>query len=123
MAHKDEYEVARLHTDAAFLAKLDALFPHGYAIKYNLAPPSRQDRRASQRAPDDRGLEDYIQELDQLCSQLSPANHAAAAALASVPNEIRGYGHAKEQSIAVANTLREERLRAFRNPQPVKLTA
>ena len=39
MAYKDEYEVARLHTDPAFLAQLDAQFPHGYSVKYNLAPP------------------------------------------------------------------------------------
>lgn len=40
MAYKDEYEVARLHTDPAFLAQLDAMFPHGYSVKYNLAPPA-----------------------------------------------------------------------------------
>jgi indolepyruvate ferredoxin oxidoreductase len=39
MAYKDEFEVARLHTDPAFLAKLDAQFKHGYTVKYNLAPP------------------------------------------------------------------------------------
>ena len=40
MAYKDEYEVARLHSDPAFLAQLDAMFPHGYSVKYNLAPPA-----------------------------------------------------------------------------------
>ncbi len=39
MAYKDEFEVARLHTDPAFLAELDAQFPNGYSVKYNLAPP------------------------------------------------------------------------------------
>jgi indolepyruvate ferredoxin oxidoreductase len=39
MAYKDEYEVARLHTDPAFLAQLDAMFRNGYTVKYNLAPP------------------------------------------------------------------------------------
>ncbi|MDX9717812.1 MAG: indolepyruvate ferredoxin oxidoreductase family protein [Thauera sp.] len=43
MAYKDEYEVARLHTDPAFLAQLDAQFPHGYSVKYNLAPPLLAD--------------------------------------------------------------------------------
>jgi indolepyruvate ferredoxin oxidoreductase len=43
MAYKDEYEVARLHTDPAFLAELDAQFPHGYSVKYNLAPPLLAD--------------------------------------------------------------------------------
>ena len=36
---------------------------------------------------------DYVRELDGICAALSPANHAAAVALASVPDEIRGYGH------------------------------
>jgi hypothetical protein len=44
MAYKDEFEVARLHTDPAFLAELDAQFPHGYSVKYNLAPPLLADK-------------------------------------------------------------------------------
>ena len=39
MAYKDEYEVARLHSDPTFLAELEAQFPHGYTVEYNLAPP------------------------------------------------------------------------------------
>lgn len=38
-AYKDEYEVARLHSDAAFKAQLDAMFPNGYSMKYKLALP------------------------------------------------------------------------------------
>src|SRR5438105_7341011 len=44
MAYKDEYEVARLHTDPAFIAKLDAQFKHGYTLKYHLAPPTISKR-------------------------------------------------------------------------------
>jgi indolepyruvate ferredoxin oxidoreductase len=44
MAFKDEFEVARLHTDPAFLAQLDAQFKHGYTVKYNLAPPLLAER-------------------------------------------------------------------------------
>jgi indolepyruvate ferredoxin oxidoreductase len=45
MAYKDEYEVARLHTDPAFLADLQARYPKGYTVRYHLAPPllSRTD--------------------------------------------------------------------------------
>ena len=39
MAYKDEYEVARLHADPAFAARLDARFPHGWTATYHLAPP------------------------------------------------------------------------------------
>jgi indolepyruvate ferredoxin oxidoreductase len=39
MAYKDEYEVARLHTDPAFLEKLEAEFEPGFTLSFNLAPP------------------------------------------------------------------------------------
>jgi len=39
MAYKDEYEVARLHTDAAFAQKIQSLFEGDYKLSYHLAPP------------------------------------------------------------------------------------
>lgn len=39
MAYKDEYEVARLYSDGAFRAKLDAQFTGNYSLKFHLAPP------------------------------------------------------------------------------------
>jgi len=39
MAYKDEYEVARLHTDPAFLEKLKAEFEGDFTLSFNLAPP------------------------------------------------------------------------------------
>ncbi len=39
MAYKDEYEVARLHTDRAFHAKISGMFEGGYKLNYHLAPP------------------------------------------------------------------------------------
>jgi indolepyruvate ferredoxin oxidoreductase len=161
MAYKDEYEVARLHTDPAFLAELDAQFPHGYSVKYNLAPPMLAKRDAKtgelqkqqfggwvfkafkkiaglkglrggaldffgkteERQQERQAIEDYIKLLDEILAKLSTANHAAAVALASVPDEIRGYGHVKEKNVAAARRLQEERLHAFRNAQPVKQVA
>ena len=155
MAYKDEYEVARLHADPAFLAQLDSMFKHGYTVKYNLAPPtiSKKDPvtghlikqqfgpwmrsafgwlkkfkglrgggldffgKTEERRHERQMIDDYIKELDAICAALSPVNHAAAVALASVPDEIRGYGHVKEKSVAEAKTLREQRTHAFRNPQ------
>jgi indolepyruvate ferredoxin oxidoreductase len=46
-----------------------------------------------------------------------------AVALASVPDEIRGFGHVKEKNLAVARKLQAERLDAFRNPQSMKRRA
>jgi indolepyruvate ferredoxin oxidoreductase len=39
MAYKDEYEVARLHTDPAFQEKLKAEFEGDFKLAFNLAPP------------------------------------------------------------------------------------
>ncbi len=39
MAYKDEYEVARLHTDTAFLDKVNAMFEGDFKLNYHLAPP------------------------------------------------------------------------------------
>lgn len=39
MAYKDEYEVARLHTDAAFHDKIAAQFEGDFSLKVHLAPP------------------------------------------------------------------------------------
>jgi indolepyruvate ferredoxin oxidoreductase len=154
MAYKDEYEVARLHSDPAFLAQLDAMFPHGYSVKYNLAPPtiSKKDPvtghlikqqfgpwmrtafawltrfkglrggsldffgKTEERHHERQLIDDYVRQLDEICAKLTPANHGAAVALASVPDEIRGYGHVKDKSIAEAEALRAQRLEAFRNP-------
>jgi indolepyruvate ferredoxin oxidoreductase len=46
MAYKDEYEVARLHADPAFLAKLSDQFEDGFKLKYHLAPPLLAARNA-----------------------------------------------------------------------------
>ena len=39
MAYKDEYEVARLHTDPAFVAQIASQFEGDYKIVHHLAPP------------------------------------------------------------------------------------
>jgi indolepyruvate ferredoxin oxidoreductase len=39
MACKDEYEVARLHTDAAFTDKIAGMFEGDYKLVHHLAPP------------------------------------------------------------------------------------
>ena len=161
MAYKDEFEVARLHTDPAFLAELDAQFPHGYSVKYNLAPPllSKTDPvtghpqkkqygewmfkafkrlsglkrfrgsaldvfgKTEERQTERKLIEDYIQLLDQILARLNPVNHAAAVALASVPDEIRGFGHVKEKNLAAARELQAARLKAFNEAQQERQVA
>ena len=40
MAYKDEYEVARLHTDTTFTDRIAAQFEGDYKLTYHLAPPA-----------------------------------------------------------------------------------
>jgi indolepyruvate ferredoxin oxidoreductase len=49
MAYKDEYEVARLYTDPAFMQQLRAQFSGDFRISFNLAPPMLPGRDASGR--------------------------------------------------------------------------
>jgi indolepyruvate ferredoxin oxidoreductase len=52
MAYKDEYEVARLHTDAGFLNKVSAMFEGDFKLNYHLAPPllaSKNDKGELQK--------------------------------------------------------------------------
>ena len=44
MAYKDEYEVARLHSDPAFQQRIADMFEGDYTINYHLAPPMTADR-------------------------------------------------------------------------------
>jgi indolepyruvate ferredoxin oxidoreductase len=49
MAYKDEYEVARLHSDPAFLRQIGAQFEGDFALRFHLAPPlwARRDERGA----------------------------------------------------------------------------
>jgi indolepyruvate ferredoxin oxidoreductase len=52
MAYKDEYEVARLHSDPAFLAKVHQQFEGDFTLRHHLAPPlfaRRNERRELQK--------------------------------------------------------------------------
>jgi indolepyruvate ferredoxin oxidoreductase len=159
MAFKDEFEVARLHSDPAFLAQLDAQFPHGYSVKYNLAPPMLSKRdpatgelqkkqygawmlsafrvlakfkglrggaldifsKTEERHMERQLIEDYVALLDQIVAGLNTMNYEAAVALASVPDEIRGYDVVKARSVEAAKVLQAQRLQAFRNPPAARV--
>src|SRR5450830_1158870 len=54
MAYKDEYEVARLHTDTAFLGRINAMFEGDFKLHYHLAPPllaKKNDQGELQKQP------------------------------------------------------------------------
>ncbi|HUA55378.1 MAG TPA: DUF6537 domain-containing protein, partial [Candidatus Sulfotelmatobacter sp.] len=44
----------------------------------------------------------YERQIDRVLARLTPANHATAVEIASVPEHIRGYGHVKQRHVAEA---------------------
>jgi indolepyruvate ferredoxin oxidoreductase len=68
-------------------------------------------------------IADYEALLDEIAERLSPANHHTAVALASLPLEIRGFGHVKERNYALAKGREATLLAELRNPSPTLLKA
>ena len=139
MAYKDEYEVARLHTDPAFIEKIESMFEGDYRIVHHLAPPltaRRNDRgelvkqpygpwvrrlfgvlakmkglrgsaldlfgRSAERRSERALIQAYRAGIEELLRGLSAARLPLAAEIASIPDEIRGFGHVKERNLQAA---------------------
>ena len=78
----------------------------------------RQDReRRTERAL----IGEYEQLVDELLSRLAADNHAVAVQLASIPEEIRGYGHVKERNLQQARTKWADLLATFRGQQKAQV--
>ena len=161
LAYKDEYEVARLHTDAAFAAQIAGQFEGDYKLKFHLAPPlfSSRDPMTGHLIKQEFGawmlpafkmlaklkglrgskldIFGYTQErkteraligqyealVVELLNSLSPANHALAIRLATIPDDIKGYGHVKDAHLAKAKKKEAELLQQWRNPEAMKAAA
>lgn len=141
MAYKDEYEVARLHTDAAFTSKISEMFEGDFKIVHHLAPPTTAQKddkgqlkkksygpwmrkamgvlagmkglrgtaldpfgRTEERKTERALIVEYRQCIETLLKDLSADKLALAVEIASIPEEVRGYGHVKERNLAAART-------------------
>jgi indolepyruvate ferredoxin oxidoreductase len=150
MAYKDEYEVARLYADPAFMEKVNAQFEGDFSLKFHLAPPlwSKRDSqghlvkrqfgswtlavfrilaklrglrgtpldvfgRTAERRMERALIGQYEQTIRMLLPKLDAKTLSAAVALASVPEEIRGYGHVKEASVESARLKQSQLLETF----------
>ncbi|MYZ44272.1 indolepyruvate ferredoxin oxidoreductase family protein [Schauerella aestuarii] len=150
MAYKDEYEVARLYTDGAFLKRIEDMFEGEWSLRFHLAPPlfSKRDseghliKRAygpgmlrafkwlararflrhtafdpfgytAERRAERALISTYRDTIAGLLPQLTQGNLDAAVALATLPEEIRGYGHVKEAAMEKAEARRAMLLQQF----------
>jgi indolepyruvate ferredoxin oxidoreductase len=70
----------------------------------------------AERQTERRLIAEYEATIAELLATLAPGNHAMAVQIASLPEQIRGFGHVKEKNLAKVRE-REERLKAaFRSP-------
>ncbi|HJV79989.1 indolepyruvate ferredoxin oxidoreductase family protein [Noviherbaspirillum sp.] len=156
MAYKDEYEVARLYCEPAFLDKLRAQFDgepgKDYRLTFHLAPPllSRRDEDGhlikrpfgswmlpmfrllsklrplrgtpldifgytQERKAERQLIAQYFALVEELATTLTEHNFDMALKLASLPDQIRGFGHVKERNMAQVLTQREALLAAYRS--------
>jgi len=68
-------------------------------------------------------IADYEAIVNELVSALSSDNHALAVRIASIPEDIRGYGHVKERNLEQAKVKQTEMLSLFRSPQATQQAA
>ncbi len=74
--------------------------------------------RSHDRKLDRELIADYERVVDEILAGLEPANHETAVALASLPEQIRGFGHVRERYLAGARKRQAALLDAFRRRQP-----
>jgi indolepyruvate ferredoxin oxidoreductase len=60
--------------------------------------------------------EEYFATIEALLATLDHDNHALAVEIASIPEQIRGYGHVKERHLAAAMTRQNDLMQAWRQP-------
>ncbi len=150
MAYKDEYEVARLYSDGAFIKQISQQFEGDWSLKFYLAPPlfAKKDRdghlvkkaygpgmlrvfrvlaslrflrgtwldpfgRTAERKMERALIEQYRQDVENVLSTLHAGNLDLAVEIASLPEEIRGYGHVKDEAIERVSARRKSLLDAI----------
>jgi indolepyruvate ferredoxin oxidoreductase len=68
-------------------------------------------------------IAEYETLIEEVLASLSPENHATAVALASLPEQIRGYGHVKEANVEAGKKRRDELLARFNSPPSTRRAA
>jgi indolepyruvate ferredoxin oxidoreductase len=68
-------------------------------------------------------IAEYEADVERLLAKLSPASHALAVQIASIPEEIRGFGHIKMRSAITARKKRAELLAKLESPQAERAAA
>jgi indolepyruvate ferredoxin oxidoreductase len=151
LAYKDEYEVARLHSNGDFGKKIAGMFEGDFRVVYHLAPPllarvnpsTGEPRKmrfgpwmlpvfrilaplkrlrgtpldpfgyTAERRAERALIREYEATVETLLQNLTPQNHTVAVQIASLPEDIRGFGHIKAANTIKARKKRDELLAGF----------
>ncbi len=73
--------------------------------------------RTAERRQERLLIEQYFSLLDEIIQKINPENHSIALELASLPDQIRGYGHVKEKSIETVKSREAQLLALFNNSE------
>lgn len=79
--------------------------------------------RTQERQMERRLISDYEALIATILGELSTANHRVAVQLAELPQQIRGFGHIKADSVRKAEARQAELLAAFRQAAPAHQAA
>ena len=79
--------------------------------------------RTAERRMERQMIVDYRERIESLLPKLNAANASVAAKIAALPDNIRGFGHVKEASIAKAKALEVDLLAAFEIGKPAMKAA
>jgi indolepyruvate ferredoxin oxidoreductase len=77
----------------------------------------------AERRMERRLIGDYEAVMGEVLDRLESGNHALAVRIASIPEDIRGYGHVKERHLKAAKAKEAELLDSLRNPQAARSAA
>jgi indolepyruvate ferredoxin oxidoreductase len=74
-------------------------------------PFGRTDERKMER----QLIVDYEKTIGELLDTLNSDNHALALKIASIPEQIRGYGHVKEDHVEKAKVCEQDLMKEWRS--------
>ena len=79
--------------------------------------------RTEERRIERQLITEYETVMREMLGKLTAANHALAVQIASIPEDIRGYGHVKMRNLAAAKDKQARLLGEFRSPAPARVAA
>jgi indolepyruvate ferredoxin oxidoreductase len=107
MAYKDEYEVARLHTQTGFLEGLDQQFEGDFRVEYHLAPPLLARKKPGSDIPAKMRFGPWMRSAFRLLSPLKVLRGTAFDVF-GYTHERRAERRLRDDWLALADTLARE---------------